>query len=79
MKRAPVRLDSGTLMVNAALLVLSTLTVFPLLWMLSASFMAAGEASQFPPPLLPAAPTLDHYRSLFSTCRPRPCVPKSER
>ena len=42
------------------------LTAFPLLWMLSASFMPQGEASQFPPPLLPSAPTLEHYRALFA-------------
>lgn len=40
-------------------------TIAPLLWMLSVSFMAPGEASQFPPPLLPADPTLDNYRVLF--------------
>jgi multiple sugar transport system permease protein len=39
----------------------------PLLWMLSVSFMAPGEASQFPPPLLPADPTLTNYRALFLT------------
>lgn len=40
-------------------------TVAPLLWMVSVSFMAPGEAAQFPPPLLPAAPTLENYRQLF--------------
>jgi len=43
------------------------LTIAPLLWMLSVSFMARGEASQFPPPLLPSDPSLDNYRMLFST------------
>ncbi len=37
----------------------------PMLWMLSASFMPTGSANTFPPPLLPRAPTLDHYRTLF--------------
>ncbi|MEP6990784.1 MAG: carbohydrate ABC transporter permease [bacterium] len=37
----------------------------PLLWMLSASFMATGEASSFPPALVPHHPTLAHYRDLF--------------
>jgi len=63
MKR--LKLDSGTLMVNGSLAILSALTLFPLLWMLSASLMAPGEASTFPPPLLPAVPTLEHYRTLF--------------
>ncbi|MBL0767242.1 carbohydrate ABC transporter permease [Sphingopyxis sp. DHUNG17] len=35
--------------------------------MLSVSFMARGEAAQFPPPLLPAAPGLDNYRMLFDS------------
>jgi multiple sugar transport system permease protein len=41
------------------------LTLMPLLWMLSASFMASGEASALPPPLLPGHGTLAHYRQLF--------------
>src|SRR3546814_14848587 len=43
------------------------LTIAPLLWMLSVSFMAPGEAAQFPPPLLPENPGLDNYRQLFGT------------
>jgi len=43
------------------------LTVAPLLWMVSVSFMAPGEAAQFPPPLLPEAPSLENYRTLFGT------------
>ncbi|MDO9073631.1 MAG: carbohydrate ABC transporter permease [Rubrivivax sp.] len=62
-----LKLDSGALMVNGSLALLSALTIFPLVWMLSASLMAPGEASTFPPPLLPAAPTLEHYRVLFGS------------
>jgi len=42
------------------------LTVLPLLWMVSASFMPAGEASALPLRLWPSAPTLEHYRALFA-------------
>ena len=35
--------------------------------MVSVSLMAPGEASQFPPPLLPDAPGLSAYRALFAT------------
>jgi len=52
-------------MVNGGLIVVSTIVAFPLLWMLSVSFMAQGEASVFPPPLLPAHATLANYRELF--------------
>ncbi len=41
------------------------IVLFPLLWMLSVSFMATGEAAVFPPPLLPSRRTLEHYRDLF--------------
>ena len=51
--------------VNALLLALAAFSLLPLLWMLSVSFMPAGAASHFPPPLLPQAPTWDNYRELF--------------
>ena len=47
----------------AALLAL--LVLMPLIWMIAVSFMAPGEAAQFPPPLFPARPTLVNYRTLF--------------
>jgi multiple sugar transport system permease protein len=52
-------------LVNGALALLAAASLFPLLWMLSVSFMAPGTASTLPPPLLPADPTLDNYRELF--------------
>ncbi|HTO91751.1 MAG TPA: carbohydrate ABC transporter permease [Candidatus Sulfotelmatobacter sp.] len=53
-------------MLHAALAALALLTAAPLLWMVSASFMSPGESSNFPPPLLPAHPTLANYAALFS-------------
>jgi multiple sugar transport system permease protein len=50
---------------HGALVVFGALSLVPLLWMLSASFMATGEASTFPPALLPHHPTLAHYEDLF--------------
>ncbi|MDX1997170.1 MAG: carbohydrate ABC transporter permease [Thermoanaerobaculia bacterium] len=55
----------ATLLVNGALALAAAVTAFPLLWSISVSFMATGEASSFPPPLLPREPTLAHYRELF--------------
>ncbi len=43
------------------------LVLMPLIWMVSVSFMAPGEAATFPPPLFPANPTLENYRTLFSS------------
>lgn len=42
------------------------LVLMPLIWMVSVSFMAPGEAARFPPPLFPAEPTLANYRTLFA-------------
>lgn len=55
----------GDVVLNAAALGVAVLTLFPLIWMVSVSFMDAGEAAQFPPPIWPASPTLEHYRTLF--------------
>jgi len=66
MKSPGVRTLSASLLVNALLIALAVFSLAPLLWMLSVSFMPAGEASALPPPLLPSAPTLDNYRLLFS-------------
>jgi multiple sugar transport system permease protein len=54
------------LIVNGLLLGMAAVSLFPLLWMLAVSFMAPGEASAFPPPLVPAHPTLENYRQLFA-------------
>jgi multiple sugar transport system permease protein len=51
--------------VNGALLAAAALAVAPLVWMVSVSLMAAGESSTYPPPLLPEAPSLEHYRVLL--------------
>lgn len=62
-----MRSSARAWVVNGALVLASSASVLPLLWMLSVSFMAPGEASQFPPPLLPSEVNLDNYRALFST------------
>ena len=48
------------------LLALAMLTLAPFAWMLAASFMPTGEASAIPPRFWPSAPTLEHYRDLFT-------------
>lgn len=53
-------------LVNGALLALALISLAPLLWMVSVSFMPAGEASRFPPPLLPSGATLANYHELFA-------------
>jgi multiple sugar transport system permease protein len=55
-----------SIVLHALLLFGALVTLTPLLWMLSASFMPNGEANTYPPRLLPSAPTLEHYRELFT-------------
>ena len=50
-----------TLLIIGALIAL-----MPMLWMLSASFMPTGEASTYPPHLMPSRITFIHYRELFT-------------
>jgi multiple sugar transport system permease protein len=55
-----------SVLVNGALLLLGVASLGPLLWMLSVSFMPAGQASSFPPPLLPDGATWEAYRQMFT-------------
>jgi multiple sugar transport system permease protein len=52
--------------VHLALVAAAVVTLLPLLWMVSASLMPAGEASHVPPRWLPSVPTLEHYRALVA-------------
>ena len=59
------RIRPGAVVVNAGAALLALLVLAPLLWMGAVSLMPTGEAAQFPPPMVPKAPTLEHYRALF--------------
>ncbi len=48
------------------LIITAGITLAPLLWMLSASFMPRGDASVFPPPFVPKTFTWEHYVDLFT-------------
>ena len=61
MRRALAQVGWNGLLIAGALL-----TLIPLLWMVSASFMPTGEANSFPPRFLPSAPTWEHYTTLFT-------------
>jgi multiple sugar transport system permease protein len=51
--------------VNALLVAIAAFALLPLAWMASVSLMAPGEASTYPPPLLPTHATFANYRELF--------------
>jgi len=61
-----VRLNPAAIAINGALVTAAAFALFPLVWMLSVSVMAPGEASAFPPPIVPQEPTLANYRELFA-------------
>src|SRR5437016_2415447 len=61
-----MRRAAEAVLLHAALVAGAVLTLVPLLWMVSASLMPAGEATAVPPRLLPSAVTLEHYRALFT-------------
>ncbi len=48
------------------LIIGALIALLPMLWMLSASLMPAGEASMYPPHLLPSKVTFSHYGELFT-------------
>lgn len=56
----------SSVLVLTALLAGSFLALTPLVWMVSASLMRPGEASEFPPPFWPSRPTLTNYVELFT-------------
>jgi multiple sugar transport system permease protein len=60
------RFTTADLALHALLVAGALITLAPLLWMVSASLMRTGEASSFPPRLLPARPTFEHYVELFT-------------
>ena len=56
---------SSAILLHCALVAGAALTLFPLFWMFSASFMSSGEATTLPPHLVPHSATLEQYRQLF--------------
>ena len=52
--------------VNGLLAGMAFVSLFPLVWMLSVSFMPAGASSTLPTPIFPSRVTLENYRTLFA-------------
>jgi multiple sugar transport system permease protein len=52
--------------VGALLLIGAVLTAFPFVWMVTTSLKPLIESYNYPPTVLPSAPTLDSYKALFS-------------
>jgi multiple sugar transport system permease protein len=56
----------ASFLIHGALILGAIATVIPLLWMVSASVMPQGEATTFPPRLIPSRITFSHYADLFT-------------
>ncbi len=50
---------------GAVNLLIMAFALFPILWGLSSSFKPTDRIIEFPPRLLPEAPTLEHYQRIF--------------
>ena len=55
-----------TLMLHGVLAVGAFLAMAPMIWMVSASLMPAGQANAYPPRLFPDGITFEHYAALFT-------------
>ena len=63
----PARASRLTPVLLYALLIAGALlSLAPMMWMVSASLMAPGEASSYPPSLFPRRVTFEHYQALFT-------------
>src|SRR5947207_4340940 len=63
---AKARRRISQIVLYVLLVIGALIALLPMLWMLSASFMPTGEASTYPPHLIPSRITLLHYRELFT-------------
>ncbi len=61
-----MRFRPRSALLHLVLFVGALVTLLPLGWMVAAAFMQPGEANSLPPHLVPADPTLEHFRALFT-------------
>src|SRR3954468_5151157 len=57
---------SQSWILHGVLLLCAVATLYPLLWMVTASLMPTGEAQSFPPRFWPSRITYEHYADLFA-------------
>lgn len=55
-----------SVVLTAAAAAVTLVTVLPLLWMVTVSFMPRGESNAFPPPFWPSRWTLENYHELLA-------------
>jgi multiple sugar transport system permease protein len=67
--RRGVHVSPSKVVVYAILVIGCLVTLVPFLWMLSTSFKSSTEIIRMPPTLVPEAPTLQSYRTIFTDPR----------
>jgi len=60
------KFNALTITIGAGLAAGAVLTAFPFIWMIASSVKPQSESIDFPPTVLPQAPTLDYYVVLFT-------------
>ena len=60
-------INRSTALTHLVLVVGSVVMIFPVVWMVSTSFKPPTEVLLWPPTLLPQAPTLANYATVFDT------------
>ncbi|GGK97456.1 sugar ABC transporter permease [Salinibacterium xinjiangense] len=64
--RARSRSRSLTITIGVGLAIGAVITAFPFIWMLTSSLKPQSESIDYPPTILPQAPTLEYYQILFT-------------
>ena len=60
------KIRPSSVLLHAGLVLGALIALLPMLWMISASLMPAGQASSYPPRLIPERVTFEHYTALFT-------------
>ncbi|WP_309619782.1 carbohydrate ABC transporter permease [Salinibacterium sp.] len=64
--RARSRSRALTITIGIGLAIGAVITAFPFIWMLTSSLKPQSESIDYPPTILPQAPTLEYYQILFT-------------
>jgi len=60
------KVRASSVLLHAGLVLGALIALLPMFWMISASLMPAGQASSYPPRLVPERVTFEHYAALFT-------------
>ena len=64
--RARSRSRALTITIGVGLAIGAVITAFPFIWMVTSSLKPQSESIDYPPTILPQAPTLEYYQTLFT-------------